>query len=231
MSSNLNYRVVIVGGGIIGLTTACTLLKEYAAIDNLQLTIISETFSPETTGDISGGYWEPYGVNLNDQRILDWARYTYNIFMEEFFSTKAARAGVMKLSGYRLKSLEGQQASDSDDFINPPFLPLVLHYRVLSHPEIRMFDHLGSVKGFVMSSVVVEVRQYLPQLQRFLEQDPRVKFIKKKIHSLSELKNEVDIVINCSGLGARDLVGDLTIRPARGWYMVERKHDESKNYR
>jgi hypothetical protein len=79
-----------------------------------------------------------------------------------------------------------------------------------------MFDHLGPTKGFLMSSVVTEIRRYLPQLQRFLEQDPRVKFIKKKIYSLSELKDEADVVINCSGLGAKDLVGDLTMRPARG---------------
>jgi len=216
MSDNLSYRVIIIGGGIIGLTTACTLLKEYASIENLQLTIISETFSPETTGDISAGFWEPYGLNLNDQRILGWGRYTYNIFMEEYFSTKAARAGVMKLAAYIIKSEEGEEVTNSDDFINPPYLPLVQHSRVLSNPEIRMFDHLGSVIGFVMSSVVTEVRRYLPQLQCFLEQDLRVKFIKKKICSLSELKDEADVVINCSGLGARDLVGDLTVRPARG---------------
>jgi D-amino-acid oxidase len=216
MSDNLSYRVIIVGGGIIGLTTACTLLKEYASIDNLRLTIISETFSPDTTGDISGGFWEPYDFALNDQRMLSWACYTYDIFMAEFFSTKAAPAGVMKSSGYKLKSQDGEQTNNNDNFINPPYLPLVRHYRVLDDHEIRMFDHLGPIKGFVMSSVVTEVRRYLPQLQRFLEQDPRVKFIKKKVSSLNELKDEADVVINCTGLGARNLVGDLTVRPARG---------------
>src|SRR5271156_5015382 len=164
MSGNPSYRVIIVGGGIIGLTTACTLLKEYASIDNLQLTIISETFSPETTGDVSAGFWEPYGLNLNDQRILGWARYTYDIFMAEYFSTKAARAGVMKLPAYILKSQQDQQANNDDNFVNPPFLALVRHYRVLNNIEIRMFDHLGPTAGFVMSSVVTEVRRYLPQL-------------------------------------------------------------------
>jgi glycine/D-amino acid oxidase-like deaminating enzyme len=216
MSDNPNYRVIIVGGGIIGLTTACTLLKEYTSNDNLQLTIIGEAFSPETTGDVSAGYWEPYGLNLSDQRILDWGGYTYDIFMEECFSTKAARAGVMKIIGYNMRSEDDQEASNKNDFDNPPFLQLVRHYRALNNPEIRTFDHLGAVTGFVMSSIVTEVRRYLPQLQRFLERDPRVKFIKKKIHSLGELKDEADVVINCSGLGARDLVGDLTVRPARG---------------
>ncbi len=43
-----------------------------------------------------------------------------------------------------------------------------------------------------------------------------MKFIERKIGSLNELKDEADVVIHCSGLGARDLVGDLTVRPARG---------------
>lgn len=220
MSDNLSYRVIIIGGGIIGLTTACTILKEYAATSKLQLIIMSETFSPDTTGDVSAGFWEPYGLDLNDQRILDWARYTYDIFMAEYFSTKAARAGVLKLPAYRIKSTVDQQTDNDDSFVNPPFLTLVRHFRVMDDVEIGMFDHLGPVKGFVMSSVAIEVKQYLPELQRFLEQDSRVKFIKKKICSLKELKGEADVVINCSGLGARDLVGDLTVRPARGQVSI-----------
>ncbi|CAF3768004.1 unnamed protein product, partial [Adineta steineri] len=194
MSDSRSYRVIIIGGGIIGLTTACTLLKEYASADKLQLTIISTTFSPETTGDVSAGYWEPYGVNLNDERMLRWARYTYDVFMQEFVSTKAAQAGVMQMPGHILKSQNDQQISENDDSTVPSFLPLVRHYRVLKNPEIRMFDHLGPVTGFVMSSVVTEVRRYLPQLQRFLECDPRVKFVKKKVQSFSELKGEADII-------------------------------------
>jgi len=210
----MTYRITIVGGGIIGLTTACTILKEYASVDTLKLTIIADAFSPETTGDVSGGFWEPYGLDLSDQRIMEWARYSYNIFLDEYFSSKAARAGIMELSAYILK---GQQVNSNDDTSsNPSFLSIVRHYRVLKSPEIDMFNHLGSITGFVMSSIVAEVRRYLPELQRFLQQDSRVKFIKRKICSLNELKNEADVVINCTGLGAKDLVDDLTIRPARG---------------
>ncbi|CAF0943364.1 unnamed protein product [Adineta steineri] len=216
MSDSRSYRVIIVGGGIIGLTTACTLLKEYASLDKLELTIIYETLSPDTTGDVSAGFWEPYGLNLDDERMLRWARYTYDIFMQEFFSTKAAQAGISQMPGHVLKSQNNQQTSENDDSAVPSFLPLVRHYRVLKDPEIRMFDHLGPVTGFVMSSVVTEVRRYLPQLQRFLECDPRVRFVKKKIQSFSELKSEADIIINCTGLGAKELTGDLNIRPARG---------------
>jgi len=57
MSCSTNTdRITIIGAGIIGLTIGCTLLKEYATNENVQLTIISETFSPETTGNVSAGY-------------------------------------------------------------------------------------------------------------------------------------------------------------------------------
>lgn len=39
----------------------------------------------------------------------------------------------------------------------------------------------------------------------------------RKINNLSELAEEgYGIVINCSGLGARELVGDLMVKPIRG---------------
>jgi hypothetical protein len=68
-------------------------------------------------------------------------------------------------------------------------LPIVWHYRVLIDPGTRMFNHLGLVTGFVMSSMVIEIQRYLPELQCFvLEQDLWVKFIKNEICSLSELE-------------------------------------------
>ncbi|CAF0953164.1 unnamed protein product [Rotaria sordida] len=62
-----------------------------------------------------------------------------------------------------------------------------------------------------MSSITIEISRYLSPLQCYLLQDSQVKFIKRKIYSLIELKDKADIVINCTGLASRDLVGDLTI--------------------
>ena len=212
--SDDSYRILILGAGIIGLTTACTLLNEYETNKNLQVIIISETFSPDTTGDVSAGYWQPYGLKNIDQRTLRWAGYTHDILHNEFFSTKAARAGVMKIAAYVLQGFDNQ---NNEIIAKPlPYAHLVRHFRLLDKHEISMFDHLKPKSGHVLSSIVVEVKKYLPQLQRFLEQDRRVKFIKKKIHSIDELKHKANVIINCTGLGSRYLFNDQTIRPARG---------------
>jgi hypothetical protein len=219
--SNDTYRITIIGAGIIGLTTACTLLKEYGTNKNLRLTIISETFSPNTTGDISAGYWEPYGLENIDERTLRWAGYSYDIFLSEFFSTKAARAGLNKIPSYVLYGFNSQSETNVDQvFKIPEYSKLVRHFRILDKHEISMFDHLKSTSGFVMSTIVVQINKYLPELQRFLSQDFRVKFIKKKINSISELKDQADLVINCTGLSSRYLVNDQTMRPARGQVFI-----------
>lgn len=203
------FRINIIGAGIIGLTTACTILKEYANNENLQLTIISECFSPNTTGDVSAGFWEPYGFENVDERILRWAAYSYKIFFQEFFSSKAAPAGLIKLPAYVVQS-------DEKEFIKPPYSELVRHYRTLDKNEIELFAHLKPTNGFVYSSIVAEPSKYLPQIQYFLQRDRRVKFLKRKIHSINELKDKADVVINCTGLASRYLVNDETVRPARG---------------
>lgn len=210
MSFSEKHHITIIGAGIIGLTTACTLLKEYGLNDNFELAIISKTFSPDTTGDLSAGYWEPYGIESIDQRVLQWAGYTYDIFFSEFFSTKASRAGIMKMPAYTL------YGPDHKNHPTPQYSTLVRHFRTLDEHELALFDHLKSTSGFVMSTFAVEVRFYLRELRQFLEQDSRVKFIKKEIHSFDELMNQTDLIINCTGLGARHLANDRTVRPARG---------------
>ena len=209
---NMSHRVTIIGAGIIGLTTACTLLKEYADADGLQLTIIAERFSPQTTGDVSAGYWELYGMESLDERTLSRAKFTYDVFMAEFFSDKAARAGLAKMTSYMIRNFSvGDQPSRA-----PAFADLVEHFRPMSDEEMKSFRHLKSTSGFAMSSIVVEMRKYLPQLHAFLLTDRRVKFVRRRVSSFDELKGQTDLIINCSGLAARSLVGDVNVRPARG---------------
>ena len=121
----------------------------------------------------------------------------------------------MKMPSYVLQEYEGQ-SKNSTIVERPEYSTLVRHFRMMDEHELAMFDHLKPASGHVMSSLVVEVRRYLPELQRFLEEDSRVKFIKKKINSLIELKDTADVVINCTGLASRHLVHDETVRPARG---------------
>lgn len=54
MASSKN--VCVVGAGVIGLSTAYSLANCRA---NFKVTLISEKFSPYTTGDGAAGKWDP----------------------------------------------------------------------------------------------------------------------------------------------------------------------------
>lgn len=50
-------KIVVVGCGVIGLTTALQLQKD---IKDCTVTIVTDKLSPYTTGDVSAGFWTPY---------------------------------------------------------------------------------------------------------------------------------------------------------------------------
>ena len=53
-------KVVIVGGGIIGLSTGLYLLRHPLPDLKLDVTIVTEKLTPDTTADGAAGIWGPY---------------------------------------------------------------------------------------------------------------------------------------------------------------------------
>jgi D-amino-acid oxidase len=63
---------------------------------------------------------------------------------------------------------------------------------------------------------LVEMPVYLPWLAEQVRADG-AEWHQRRIDSLTELADDgVDAIVNCSGLGARDLVGDGSVYPVRG---------------
>eukprot|EP00057_Strongylocentrotus_purpuratus_P025664 XP_011680138.1 PREDICTED: D-amino-acid oxidase isoform X1 [Strongylocentrotus purpuratus] len=91
---------------------------------------------------------------------------------------------------------------------------IVPDYRRISNEEIKtMFP--GVREGYVFSSVIMDCSHYLPYLQdRLVRAGGRIS--KQKVASLHELAGQCDVIINCSGLGAQDLVSDMNMAPKKG---------------
>jgi glycine/D-amino acid oxidase-like deaminating enzyme len=54
------YRVAIVGGGVVGLTSAVRLQE---AFPNSRITIIADKVANETTSEGAAGLWKPYALS------------------------------------------------------------------------------------------------------------------------------------------------------------------------
>lgn len=52
-------KIAVIGAGVNGLSSAVQII-EYFQRDQVQVTLISEKVTPNTTGDVSAGLWGPY---------------------------------------------------------------------------------------------------------------------------------------------------------------------------
>lgn len=55
-------NVAVIGAGVNGVSSAIKILEHYKQEkrENVQVTIISDEFTPHTTGDGSAGLWGPF---------------------------------------------------------------------------------------------------------------------------------------------------------------------------
>jgi D-amino-acid oxidase len=51
-------KIAVIGGGVNGLSAAVKLIDYFG--NDVQITLVSEEMTPNTTGDGSAGLWGPY---------------------------------------------------------------------------------------------------------------------------------------------------------------------------
>lgn len=63
-------KIVVIGAGVNGLSSAVK-IAEFFPRQRVQVTLVSEDVSPNTTGDISAGLWGPYliGSSLEEKIV------------------------------------------------------------------------------------------------------------------------------------------------------------------
>ena len=60
-------QICVLGAGVIGLSTAVNIIEK---IPNVKVNIIAEQFSPDTTSDVAGGWWEPHDLkDITDKKM------------------------------------------------------------------------------------------------------------------------------------------------------------------
>jgi D-amino-acid oxidase len=211
-------RVIVVGAGVIGLTCAVRLLEAGRRVD-----VVARDLPLETTSSVAAGLWYPFRA-LPQDRVAGWAATSYAVF--DALADTDPDSGVRMVGGTEV--FRGPQA---DPWWRAA-VPALERTRNLPH---------GFVDGWTFATPVAEMPVYLRWLAG------RVEDLGGTITrlNLSALPTGADVVVNCSGLGARLLGSDRTVVPVRGqvlyveqtgldrwWldgagptYVVPREHD------
>ncbi|BFZ16937.1 hypothetical protein BsWGS_19975 [Bradybaena similaris] len=203
MSSRNSPKVVVVGAGVNGLACAVCIQKCCPEAD---VQIVAEKWSPDTTSEVSAGFWGPYAVcDTEPEVIRQHSTATHDYLVGLAMSSIAGEVGVQLISGYYLY----HDVAEEDEIVKFA----ADGYRKLTPKELARFPMAKS--GYFHTTVQVDVTPYLQWLmRRFAEKGGQVHT--RKVSSLSEFAGQFDLVINCSGLGAGALLKDDQIYPTRG---------------
>jgi D-amino-acid oxidase len=189
--------VLVIGAGVSGLTTGICLAEA-----GLSVTIRTAALPEQTTSVAAGAVWGLVRVGPPD-RVLDWGRIGL-----EVLSKLAAEpgTGVRMVSGKEVSrtSLELRDWSD-----------------VL--PGLRLCEKSELAEGFTAgwhyTAPVATMPVYLGYLRTRFERAGGMLEV-SPVRSLAELAGTAPVVVNCSGVAARDLVPDPAVVPVRGQVVL-----------
>ena len=182
-------RICVVGAGVIGLSCAVQLLEAGHRVD-----VVARDLPLETTSAVAAALWYPYRA-LPQDRVTAWSRTSYAVF--DAIADTDPESGVRMVAG---TEVFGSRQTE------PWWRPAV--------PSLDRETALppGYVDGWTFVTPVIEMPVYLAWLAgRVADLGGTVTRL-----NLRALPPGAELVVNCSGLGARLLGTDRTVVPVRG---------------
>jgi D-amino-acid oxidase len=188
---------LVIGAGVCGLTTGISLAEA-----GLSVTIRTAAPPQQTTSAAAGAVWGAVRVGPPD-RVLNWGRTGL-----EALSKLAAEPGT----GVRMAS--GKEVSRT---------PLEPYYWTRLLPELRLCEPSelpdGFTHGWHYRAPVATMPVYLEYLRARFEQAGGMIEV-AAVPSLAGLAGAAPVVVNCTGVYARDLVPDPAVVPVRGQVVI-----------
>ncbi|MET8181459.1 FAD-dependent oxidoreductase [Streptomyces sp. NPDC005336] len=189
---------IVVGGGVIGLTSAIVLAE-----GGRRVTVWSRDPAGRTTSAVAGGLWWPYRIEPEEQ-VAAWSVRTLH--------TLTALAERPAETGVRL--VEGTQAGIGTRDLGA-WAAAVPGLRPARPDELPD----GLTLGLRARVPLVDMATYLGYLRRRLEAAGGT-VEERAVTSLGEARRAAPLVVNCTGLGARELVPDAEVHPVQGQLVV-----------
>lgn len=182
-------RVVVVGAGVIGLTTAVRLLEAGRRVD-----VLARDLPRETTSVVAAALWYPYRA-LPQERVTAWGATTY-----------AALAALVDEPGSGVRVLPGTEvhATSAPD---PWWVGAVPRLDRVAAPP-------GYADAWSFDAPVVDMPVHLDWLRDRVEHLGGT-VTRMSLGALPSPAHD-EVVVNCAGMGARLLAADRTVGPVRG---------------
>lgn len=185
----------VIGSGVIGLSSALILQRA-----GYRVRILTRELPLQTTSVAAGAAWS--GSEL-EGKSRSWAAIT----LQHFFELIAEPASGVSLQ--RMREVYAHPVPD------PWYRDRLPFFERISAADLQP----GLVDGYLMDVPMVAPPLYLAYLRdQFIAGDGTLE--QRGVSSLAELQNETSLLVNCTGVGARELARDQRVYPMRGQTML-----------
>jgi D-amino-acid oxidase len=193
-------QVTVIGGGVSGLTTA-VLLQE----NGYTVRIVAGERSDQTTSAVAAAIWHPF-FQQPDAFFHQCARVSYARFraLSKDCDTGVVMRPLVEVFRKPTKPLWWADIPDSYSKLQPGELPS------------------GYCSGYRAAVPVIDTKRYLPYLERRLQQAGGTIAL-GKVRALHDAPPS-SIIVNCTGLGARELASDDSVYPVLGHVLLVPRH-------
>jgi D-amino-acid oxidase len=205
----VKHRVAIVGAGVSGLTCGVVFAER-----GHRTAIFAKEIGQQTTSGAAAALWFPYDVEPAN-KVIPWALETFRTLID---LAGSAESGV---SIIELRQFSRTGAIQIPDWA----LPLggrLLPSSIMSSQVETSLDQksVEFADGFVLNVPLMDTTIYLGYLaNRFLKADGQI-IENVCFEKLEDVDPKFDLVINCAGIGARELAHDADLESHRGQVAI-----------
>ena len=199
--------VAVLGAGVAGLTTA-RLVQEAG----FPVTLYAAALPPDTTSNIAGGQWSPFGHYRDSHVTPEWRRQfarALDYSWRRFQIMAGDDYGIRWLPTYAEGDGSGPDPSDPLHRYHPGARMLGADEHPFPSGNIVCFDTMYAETGRLLRQLArdVQLAGGRIEIRRFAAP--------ADVAALPER-----LVFNCTGLGSRELFGDTGLEPVRGQLAI-----------
>ena len=194
----------IIGAGVSGLTCGVLFAER-----EFRTAIFAEQIGQQTTSGAAAALWFPYDAEPA-KKVIPWALATYQVLVD-----------LSKDSGSGVSMIELRQFCRTGKIQIPDWAqPYVIPSEVGGSLDISVFE-----SGFALRVPLMDTTIYLDYLANRFQKAGGAIQEKVRLEKLDDVDPKFDLVINCAGIGARELARDVDLEPHRGQVAIVPKID------
>jgi D-amino-acid oxidase len=208
----MEHRVAIVGAGVSGLTCGVLFTQH-----GHRTAIFAKEIGQQTTSGAAAALWFPYDVEPAD-KVIPWALETHRELIDLARNPDSgvsmielrqfSRTGEIQIPDWAT-SLGAQAVIPT----SPPVMSSEVETSLIAIPA-------EFTSGFALNVPLMDTTIYLDYLAaRFLKAGGKIN-ANVLFAKLEDVDPKCDLVINCAGMGARELVHDADLEPHRGQVAI-----------